>query len=296
MAKELAFTISEKKTIKTELPSFIAGIINVTPDSFCPEGRCSPEEGNEKAAAYAAERALKLVDEGANLIDIGAESTRPGYQPISEDEEIKRLVPALKAIRKVSDCAISVDTTKASVLKAALEAGADMLNDISALKSDISMAKVCRDAEIPVILMHNHDIMKVRTEETVESVSSFLAERVMYAVQSGIAPEKLIIDAGIGFGKTFEQNVSLIRNSRLIRALVLEKTGLCGDGLLPVMMALSRKSCIGLMTGREVEQRLSGTIAANLVAVQEGAVFVRVHDVAETRDMLAVLDALKNKE
>lgn len=292
MKQPLSFRISADKTIKTDKAAFIAGIINVTPDSFCPVGKCPPEENIVLYAEQAAQTALKFIADGASVLDIGAESTGPGSVPISEEEELKRLIPALKAIRKVTDCPVSIDTTKAAVMKAALEEGADILNDVSALTHDKMMANVCRDAEIPVILMHNHDIMDVGIEDTPEAVSAFLAERVLYAMQNGIAPEKLILDAGIGFGKTYEQNLCLITCSEKIRQGVLKRTGLENTDILPVMMALSRKRCIGAMTGRDVEQRLSGTLAANLLAVQGGATFVRVHDVAETQDMLSVLNAL----
>lgn len=244
----------------------------------------------------AAEKALKLIEEGADMLDIGAESTRPGHIPVSEEEELSRLIPALRAIRKVTDCPISVDTTKAAVLKAALDEGADILNDVSALQNDKYMENVCASTEIPVILMHNHDIISNEKEDAAVLVSDFLSKRVQQAIKAGINPERIILDAGICFGKSLKQNICLIRSSRTIRALVMEKTGLSGDALLPVMMALSRKSCIGMITGREVEQRLSGTLSANLMAVQEGATFLRVHDVAETWDMLKTVAALETEE
>ena len=292
MVRPLSFTISKDRTITTELPAFIAGIINATPDSFCPVGRCTPDAKDGQGTFSVSETALRLVQEGASILDLGAESTRPGSVPVSEQEELSRLIPALKAIRKVTDCPVSIDTTKARVMQAALDEGADMLNDVSALSHDKMMVNVCRDAEIPVILMHNHDIMNIRIEDTVQSVSDFLAERVMFSMEHGIGPDRIILDAGIGFGKTYEQNLCLIKNSALIRQHVMEKTGFENDDVLPVMMALSRKRCIGAMTGRDVEQRLSGTLASNLLAVQGGASFLRVHDVAETRDMLSVLYAM----
>lgn len=300
MAKELTFRINRGKILKTELPAFIAGIINVTSDSFCPVGRCSPLNSTmdyDAAAEVAARTAVKLVEEGADILDIGAESTRPGALPVSEKEELNRLIPAIRAIRKVTDCPVSIDTTKAAVMEAALKEGADILNDVSALKNDRNMINVCHDAEIPVILMHNHDIINC-TDDTVTVIADQLAERVSFAVKGGISPEKLILDGGVGFGKSFGQNLDVIRNSHAIRERVLERTGLreCDYGnLFPVMMALSRKSCIGMMTGRNVDDRLFGTLSANLIAVQNGASFLRVHDAAATRDMLMTLNAL-NKE
>lgn len=293
MEKALSFRLSAEKTIQTELPAFIVGILNITPDSFYAGSRVSPYDVCSSESV--AEKARLLVEAGADIIDIGAESTRPGSVPISEKEEIERLIPALTAVRKVTECPISVDTAKSGVMKAAVEAGADILNDVTALENDKSMVNVARNAEIPVILMHNHDIMDVNESETVKVVSDSLAERVLYATDHGIAPEKLILDAGIGFGKTYGQNLCLIKNSSEIRERVLNSTGFKGEKLFPVMMALSRKRCIGAMTGREVDQRLAGTVAANMLAVQKGASFLRVHDVAETKDMLRVLREI-NKE
>lgn len=293
MKKDLSFRISAAKTITTELPAFIVGILNVTPDSFYEGSRLLSSDDHDFIAI--GEMVCKMVENGADIIDVGAESTRPGFVPISEEEELRRLIPAIEAIRKVTDCPISVDTTKSAVMKAALDAGADVLNDISAMQNDKLMEKIARNAEIPVILMHNHDIMNVRESETVEAVSDSLAERVLNAIHAGIAPEMMILDAGIGFGKTYEQNLRLIRSSSEIRERALKRTGLEGADLLPVMMALSRKRCIGTMTGREVDQRLAGTVAANMLAVQGGASFLRVHDVAETKDMLNVLNAMEKE-
>lgn len=302
MKQNLVFSISGQRKIETSLPAFIAGIINITADSFCPVGRCPPSATNDDTAAIqyaagnAAETALKLVAAGADILDVGAESTRPGSVPVSLEEEMRRLIPAVRAIRKVTDCPISIDTTKAAVMKAALAEGADILNDVSALQNDGKMINVCSDAEIPVILMHNHDIMDVDSDDTVQIVSEHLAERVTSAVKAGIIPERIILDAGIGFGKTYEQNLCLIGHSYDIQQRVKDLTGMKDDTLFPVMMALSRKSCIGKITGREVEQRLAGTLAANMTAVQRGAVFLRVHDVQETRDMLVTMKALNKGE
>lgn len=293
--QRLSFHISKDRQITTELPAFIAGIINVTPDSFCPVGKCTPQESVMYAAEKAAETALKLVENGADIIDLGAESTRPGATPISEEEELARIVPAVRAIRRVTDCPVSIDTTKAAVMKAALSEGADILNDVSALENDKMMTNVAIQTEIPVILMHNHDILKVKDTEVVALVAEQLSERVLSAMNDGIAPERLILDPGVGFGKTLEQNLLLMRSSCLIRDRVLALTGLDGENLFPVMMALSRKSSIGMVTGRKVKDRLAGTLAADLIAVQQGATFLRVHDVAETCDMLKMMNALKKE-
>lgn len=227
--------------------------------------------------------ALKLIEEGADVLDIGGESTRPGSEYVSEDEEIKRVVPLVKQIRKASDIPISIDTRKLSIMKAAFEEGADILNDISALQDDPSLAEFCAKNKLPVILMHKRGIPSSMQQNTsykdvLLEVDEFLQSRADFAIKSGIAKEKIIVDPGIGFGKDLKANVELIKN--------------CGklcNGAFSVMMALSRKSCIGAMTGCKEDERLSGTLAANLLAVQRGATWLRVHDVACCKQTLAVL-------
>lgn len=261
----------KNRQITTELPAFVMGIVNVTPDSFWCESRGG------------AEHALELIEQGADILDIGAESTRPGSAYVSAEEEIRRMIPVIEEIRKHSDIPISVDTRKKIVMEKALEAGADILNDISALEDDPEMAAFCAETDIPVILMHKRGIPvnmqnNGKYEDVFEEVSSYLEGRAEFAVKSGIRPERIVVDPGIGFGKDFDANVMLIK-----------KTGELCHGKYPVLMALSRKSCIGQMTGREVQDRLSGTLAADLVSVMNGALMVRVHDVKETVDTLQVL-------
>ncbi len=264
------------KTISTKLPAFVMGIVNATPDSFWKESRGGADE------------AFRLIDEGADILDIGGESTRPGSSYVTAQEEIRRVVPVIEQIRKKSDITISVDTRKCEVMKAAYEAGADILNDISSLEDDKDCASFAAEKNIPVILMHkrgNPDIMQKNTayEDVFREVDEYLSGRVRFALNSGIARDKIIIDPGIGFGKNKESNIALIR-----------KCGLLCGGQYPVLMALSRKSCIGDITGEPVENRLYGTIAADLVAVQNGASIIRVHDVRVAVDSLAVFSALQN--
>ena len=268
----LEFNLASKK-IKTERKAFVMGIVNTTPDSFF--------EGSRGGF----ERAMQLVEEGADIIDLGAESTRPGsVYPgsayIDEDEELRRLLPVLRAIRKVSDVTISIDTRKKNVMQAAFEEGADILNDVSAMEDDENMASFISEKKIPVILMHSVPLSKINLSEgeVFSEVKDYLLKRADFALQCGIAPEKIILDPGIGFKKELSDNVSLIKHC-----------GELGDGKYQVMMALSRKRCIGEMTGRTTEERLSGTLAANLVSVIKGATFVRVHDVKETIDTLQIL-------
>lgn len=259
------------RKISTELPAFVMGIVNANNDSFWEKSRGS------------ADKAFGLIKEGADIIDVGGESTRPGSEYVPEDEEIRRVVPVIQAIRKESDIPISVDTRKKNVMKAAFEAGADILNDISALEDDSEMAEFCASVKIPVILMHKRGIPSEMQKNTdysnvFEEVNSYLVERAAFAESMGISPEKIIVDPGVGFGKDLNGNVSLIKNIGR----------LCG-GKYKILMALSRKTCIGQMTGRDVQERLAGTLAADLISVMKGAEFVRVHDVKETVDTLKVL-------
>ncbi|MDD6655505.1 MAG: dihydropteroate synthase [Treponema sp.] len=263
------------RTISTNLPAFVMAILNVTPDSFYEKSRGGFE------------LARRIIDSGADIIDIGAESTRPGSDYVCEEEEIKRLIPVIKEIRKISDIPISVDTRKYSVMKACFEYGADILNDVSALEDDERLCSFASEKKIPVILMHKRgkpSQMQKNTEysDVFKEVNSYLLERASFAEKNGIQSEKIIVDPGIGFGKNLSGNVSLIKNLK----------ELCG-GKYKILMALSRKSCIGEMTGHPVDERLSGTLAANLISVLNGASIVRVHDYNETIDILKVLSYIK---
>lgn len=263
------------RTISTELPAFVMGIVNATPDSFFSGSRGGSEH------------ARRLIEEGADILDIGGESTRPGSEYVSASEEISRVVPVIREIRKVSDIPISVDTRKLEVMKACFDEGADILNDISALEDDERLGGFCAETKIPVILMHKRGNPSTMQKNTVyanifDEVNDYLQKRIEYAKNCGIAGEKIWLDPGIGFGKNVEGNFELIRRCG----------ELCG-GTFPVLMALSRKSCIGEITGRQVEERLSGTISANLLAVFRGASMIRVHDVKEAVDSLKILKAIE---
>lgn len=266
------------RKISTDFPAFVMGIVNCTPDSFFSGSRGG------------AERAFELIDEGADILDLGGESTRPGSDYVSAEEEIKRIVPVIEKIRRKSDIPISVDTRKKSVMQAAFNSGADILNDISALEDEPELAFFAAEKKIPVILMHKRGIPSTMQADTeykniFNEVSSYLEQRAEFAIKNGIEKEKIIVDPGIGFGKNLEGNLNLISNCG----------SLCG-GKFPVLMALSRKSCIGQVTGREVQDRLFGTLAADLISVLKGAFMVRVHDVAPCKDTLAVLKSLLKYE
>lgn len=252
-----------EKTISASRKALVMGILNATPDSFYAGSR----GGIEKA--------LSIIGEGADILDIGAESTRPGSSYIDSEEEKRRLIPLIKEIRKVSDIPISVDTRKLSVMQEAFDEGADILNDISALEDEPELGRFAAEKKIPVVLMHRNGIKKNAFKE----VDDYLLKRALYAESIGIEREKIIVDPGIGFNKDFLVNCELIKNSG----------NFCG-GKYKILMALSRKRCIGAMTGRAVDERLSGTLAANLVSVIKGCSLVRVHDVKETIDTLNVLE------
>ncbi len=273
------------KRAATERDAFVMGIVNATPDSFY--------EGSRGGV----DLALKLIDEGADILDIGGESTRPGYTPIGAEEEISRIMPVIEAVRKVSSIPISVDTNKLKVFKAAFAAGADIWNDITALSGtgkpdgdeekspdgtaaafgepSWQAAEYLAKTGASVILMHTG-------AGSVNDVSDFLGQRAIFCISNGVASDKIILDPGIGFGKSLEENLALIRDPLSICA-----------GRYPVLMALSRKRCIGEMTGRATEERLAGTLAADLISVQKGAKIIRVHDVSSAIDTLNVMKNLR---
>lgn len=271
----LEFKLKDR-TISTERNAFVAGIVNVNNDSLW------------KGSRGGFSLAKRLILEKADILDIGAESSRPGSKYISEKDELKALIPLIRKIRKFSDIPISVDTRKKNVFEACMQEGADILNDISALEDDSQMARYAGNEKIPVILMHkrkNPDIMQKYTEyeDVFKEVEDYLYSRIQYAVENGIDEDKIIIDPGIGFAKDLHANLVLIKN--------------CGrlcSGKYPLMMALSRKSFLGLLTGKTVDKRLVGTVSANLYSVINGAKFVRVHDVKEAVDSLDVLKGILN--
>ena len=253
------------------------GVVNVTPDSFSDGGLFLDPQ---KAVAHA----LGLIADGADLIDVGGESTRPGAQPIDPAEELRRVLPVLHALRD-APVPVAVDTTKPQVMRAAIAEGASVINDVNALRSPGALQTVAA-SRAGVCMMHMRG--EPRTMQTaphyknvVAEVRGFLLERLDAAVAMGIARERIALDPGFGFGKTAGHNLELLRN--------LERLAKLGA---PVLVGLSRKSTLGAITGRPALERLPASIAAALLAVQHGARIVRVHDVAATRDALAVLAAV----
>jgi dihydropteroate synthase len=253
------------------------GVVNVTPDSFSDGGRFIDP-------ARAAEHALQLIQEGADILDIGGESTRPGAAPVPAEEELARVLPVFDALKQVS-VPISIDTWKPQVMREALAHGASMINDVNALRAAGALEAV-RDSDCAICLMHMQgDPRNMQQDphydDVVIEVSGFLRQRVRACQEAGIASERLVIDPGFGFGKTPEHNLALLR-----RLDVLAATG------VPVLVGLSRKSLLGRITGRKIEDRMVASVATAMLAVQKGAAIVRVHDVAATRDALLVLRAL----
>lgn len=262
-----------KRIIHTQNKAFVMGILNVTPDSFFDKSRGGVS------------KAMELIENGADILDIGGESTRPGFTEISAEEEINRIIPVLREIRKNSDIPVSVDTRKSQVFKAAMENGADFLNDVSSLSYDPEMAVSVSEWKSAVVLMDSgSEKNKAENPEmpAIEKTKAYLLERAAFAEKKGISKDRIILDPGIGFGKTDEENLEIIKN--------LDQ--LCKIGF-PVLMALSRKRCIGYMTGKgTAEERLYGTLAADLISVMKGASILRVHDVKETLDTLNVMKYL----
>jgi len=254
----------------------VMGILNVTPDSFSDGGKFYSEEN-------ALEHARKMIEDGAGIIDVGGESTRPGSKPVSTDEEISRIFPIIKKIASESSIPISIDTRKSEVARAALEAGASIVNDISAL-GDQEMAKVVRESSAGVVLMHIHGDPETMQENpldekiVLEEVKKGLQDRIEYALQSGIEKSRIVIDPGIGFGKTFKANEVLIK--KLDKFLDLG---------FPILVGASRKRFLGEITGEPPEKRLAGSLAAHIIAYQNGASIIRTHDVKETKSALKVV-------
>ena len=258
------------------------GILNVTPDSFSDGG----DFLNPEAAARHAEL---LLDEGADVIDVGGESTRPGSDPVSEEEELRRVVPVIRKILEARPGAVvSVDTYRARTAEAALDAGARVVNDVTALRGDPRMAALVADAGCPVVLMHMLGEPKTmqrepRYDDVVGEVRHFLEERVEYGNAAGVAAENVILDPGIGFGKTPDHNLSLLRRLDTIVSLGF-----------PVLLGASRKRFLGTITGaEEAKERVFGTVATTVLGYERGATLFRVHDVRANREALAVARAVR---
>jgi dihydropteroate synthase len=255
----------------------LMGVVNVTPDSFSDGGQYL-----DPAAAVA--HGEELVRDGAEILDVGGESTRPGAVEVDEIEELRRVEPVVRAL--AGDTTVSIDTSKLAVAEAALDAGASIVNDVTAFQRDPTMAGLCAERGVGVVLMHmpgNPRTMQddPRYDDVVDDVKAFLAARMEFAIAEGVAEERIWLDPGIGFGKTLEHNLELLRRLGELRELGR-----------PLVIGTSRKSFIGKVDGSDVEDRIGGSIASSVLAAAEGADVLRVHDVAEMSQALAVARAV----
>jgi len=268
------------RTIPLGKHACIMGILNTTPDSFSDGGKFG-------TLSHALDRALEMEAEGAQIIDIGGESSRPGAEPVSLNEELQRTIPLIEKIHSHSKVAISIDTTKAEVARQALEAGAQIVNDISALEGDSNMAEVIAEFSAGVVLMHKRGTAKTMQNnptynEVVSEVASYLKDRIVVAENAGIQRAQIVLDPGIGFGKTTAHNLELLRHLSQF-----------ADFSLPLLLGASRKNFIGELTGRKKpEERKAGSLAVALWARSRGAHILRVHDVIDTCEACTLLDTL----
>lgn len=280
-------TGDEPKTLRTRhgeidftRRTLIMGILNVTPDSFYDGGR-------RFDSAKAIADGVAMAACGADIVDIGGESTRPGARPVSEDEELARVLPVVRGMRREVDVPISIDTYKSKTARAALDAGADIVNDISALRFDPTMTSLIAEEKVPVVLMHMQGTPRTMQVEphyndVTREVRDFLATQLYEAMDAGIALEAIILDPGIGFGKTLEHNLQLLRGLPMLAALAQ-----------PLLVGVSRKTFIGKILKLDPDDRLEGSLAAGVAAVLGGANMLRVHDVPETHRAVRIADAIR---
>jgi dihydropteroate synthase len=269
-----------KRTLTLGKRTLLMGVLNVTPDSFSDGGLFFDKE---KAISHG----LKMVEEGADMIDIGGESTRPGSKPLELEEELRRVIPVIKSIAAEADVPISIDSYKSIVAQKAIEAGAEIINDISGLNFDPSLAKVASKEDVPLVLMHirgTPETMQknVHYDSLFSEILQYLKDSIRKAESAGLDPRQIIIDPGIGFGKTVEDNLFIIKNLSEFR--ILGK---------PILLGTSRKSFIGKILNAEVGERLEGTLSSIAAGVLNGANIIRCHDVLQAKRAIAVADAIR---
>jgi len=269
----------KNRDIDLEEKVVVMGVLNLTPDSFYDGGRYTRE-------AQALRRVEEMIGEGADIIDVGGESVRPGAEPVSLDEELSRVIPVIEKIRRSFPITISIDTYKAEVARQAIEKGAEMVNDISGLRFDPDLRKIVAGYEVPLILMHIKGTPKnmqdnPRYHSLMEEIISYLRKSIKLAEESGVDPARIIVDPGIGFGKTTAHNLEILRRLEELKSLGR-----------PILVGLSRKSFIGNVLGLPQEERLEGGLAATSMAVSGGARIVRTHDVKPTRRAVDMVQAI----
>ncbi|MCM1253856.1 MAG: dihydropteroate synthase [Clostridium sp.] len=252
--------------------TYVMGILNVTPDSFSDGGKYNQMD----AALF---RVEEMIKEGMDVVDIGGESTRPGYEMIPESEEIERVVPVIEKVKSRFDIPISLDTYKSQVAQAGIDAGADMINDVSGLKYDGNLAKVIADADIPCCLVHSRK--EAGYTNFMQDVLADLSDTAQLAYQAGIEGEKIMIDPGIGFGKTYENNLEIINKMEILHSFGY-----------PLLLGASRKSVIGTALDLPPAERVEGTLATTVFGVMKGVMFVRVHDVKENVRIIRMTEAI----
>lgn len=260
------------RNFDTENKTYIMGILNVTPDSFSDGGKFNSIDS-------ALRQTEKMIAEGADIIDVGGESTRPGHTVITDEEEISRVVPVISEIKKRFDIPVSIDTYKGVVAEEALKAGADLVNDIWGFKYDKDIAKITKKYGAACCLMHNRD--NTDYDNYIENVLDDLRQSVKIAVDAGIEKDKIIVDPGVGFGKTYENNLEIINK--------VERLGELG---FPVLLATSRKSVIGLTLDLPVDERVEGTLATTVIGVLKGCSFIRAHDIKENKRAIAMTEKI----
>lgn len=276
MKKKIETMVIGNREFDVKNHTYVMGILNVTPDSFSDGGKY---DQLDQALFHAQE----MIDDGADIIDVGGESTRPGYTMISDEEEIERTVPVVEALKERFDIPISIDTYKSKVAKANIKAGVDLVNDIWGLKYDKDMAKLVADTKVACCLMHNRDEASYKhfMKEMIEDIK----ESVKIAKEAGVKNKRIILDPGVGFGKTYDNNLEAIRCLK-----DLEELG------YPVLLGTSRKSVIGLSLDLPSDQRMEGTLATTVMGVMQGVAFVRVHDVKENKRAIMMTEAVLGRK
>ena len=276
MKKKIETMVIGNREFDVAKHTYIMGILNVTPDSFSDGGKY---DQLDRALFHAQE----MIDDGADIIDVGGESTRPGYTMISDEEEIERTVPVVEALKERFDIPISIDTYKSKVAKANIKAGVDLVNDIWGMKYDKDMAKLVADTKVACCLMHNRDEASYKhfMKEMIEDIK----ESVKIAKEAGVKNKRIILDPGVGFGKTYDNNLEAIRCLK-----DLEELG------YPVLLGTSRKSVIGLSLDLPSDQRMEGTLATTVMGVMQGVAFVRVHDVKENKRAIMMTEAVLGRK
>ncbi len=273
----------ENRNVDLSSGTHIMGVLNVTPDSFSDGGKFFKSDD-------AVRQGMEMIGEGADMIDVGGESTRPGSDPLPTEEELSRVIPVIEALSKKTDVPVSIDTYKAEVARRALDAGAQMINDISALRFDPKMKEVASKYKVPIVLMHIKGTPKEMQkdpyyDDVIVEITEYLRQSIKMAEDVGIDREKIIIDPGIGFGKRLQDNLNILKN--------LKKFSILG---CPILIGCSRKSFIGKILDLPAEERLEGSLAALAVAVMNGANIVRVHDVKESERVVSLVDAIMTVE